>query len=838
MPRGTSLHPHRRRTLLVGAILWTTAAASLEAAELTGRIVDAQTGQPVAAATVRIEGTTLAQAAQDDGTFTFTNAPDGLLELIVRHVAYHPWRRRLTPIGQPEIVRLEPLVLRGQDVVVTATRAVRGQSPVAFENVTRQEIDRAHYAQDLPVLLALSPGVYTSSDNGNGIGYSYLSIRGFPQRRVSVLVNGVPLNDPESHEVYWIDLPDLAENLQDAQIQRGVGTTLYGSNSIGGTINLLTQYTAPDRQIAVSSGAGTYNTRRFSAAVNSGLLNNRHSIYARVSRVLSDGYRKNSWTDLWSYFVSAARYDTQWTNHLNLFGGFEKTHLAYKGIPRRFIDGDATFTFNGRHPTGDPDADRRYNPFEWKGEQDHFDQPHFQWISEYHPDSNWHWVNTAYFIRGKGYYDQLRKNGDFAVYHLTPFSQNGETVETADTLTRRRWVDNNFWGAISKLTRKSGRNSLTAGIEWSSLGARHWAQVRSVAPAPPDFRPGQRYYDYQGGKSVATAFVEEVLAPAPWITLTSAVQGSVKQYRLSDDRFPSALGQLVKHTTTYSMLSPRFGVTVGDPHGWSVFTSISHNSQEPTNDEIFDPQDYWADARAFFREFDPGTGEGRQPLMKTERILDWEWGLAYRSGRLQAQANLFHMAFENEIVYNGQLNDDGVPIRANAPKSVHQGIEVSVTADIARGLSASGNLSVNDNRFVEFAEYVPDWSHWGDYLPIDTIVRSGRIIAGFPTHLANLRLSYDHRYFGLTGHLFSAGRFYIDNAQSRAASIDPYETIDFRGEVKLEPLIGWAGIDLFLQVNNLLDREYETSGYLDDDGTPLFIPAAKRNVYVGLRVQL
>src|SRR5204862_3974005 len=104
----------------------------------------------------------------------------------------------------------------------------------------RDQLVERNIGLDTPMLLATLPGAYAASDAGNGIGYSYLSIRGFPQRRISVLVNGVPLNDPESHEVYWIDHPDLLASTSEGEVQRGVGSALYGAASLGGSVNLTT----------------------------------------------------------------------------------------------------------------------------------------------------------------------------------------------------------------------------------------------------------------------------------------------------------------------------------------------------------------------------------------------------------------------------------------------------------------------------------------------------------------------------------------------------------------------------------------------------------------------
>jgi iron complex outermembrane receptor protein len=828
-----------RITAVVLVSLLTTTA---HAATLSGRIVDAQTGKAVTAATVRIAGTPIATVSDDSGSFSISNAPDSGITLAITHLAYRPWRRAIAAGGEIGEIRMEPIVLQGQGVVVTGTRAVRGQSPVAFDNITQEQIRRDHYAQDVPMLLTESPGVYAYSDNGNGIGYSYLWIRGFPQRRVSVLVNGVPLNDPESHEVYWIDLPDLPENLQDVQIQRGVGTTLYGSNSIGGTINVLTHYLSPQRSIDVSSGFGSYDTRKFSVGLNSGLIDGRHAVYARFSRIVSDGYRDNAWTDLWSYFLSAARFDEKWTNRINIFGGPEQTHLAYKGLPRRYIDGDPTYEFNGRYPSSDPDSNRQYNPFEWKGETDNFNQPQYQWLTEYHPDSNWHFENTAYYIKGKGFYDQLRNGSLLEEYHLPAVTFPGTDSEatTADQLWRRLWVENDFWGLVPRLTHKHTNGQFSVGAEINRLTASHWAEVQSVSPAPPGFVPGQRYYDYDGAKTVLTGFLEEIYNPDPKVSVTGAMQYSFKRYELKNDRFPNMLGQRVQHSTDYNFLSPRAGITVRPTRELSVFGSVSYNAQEPTNDEVFDAADYYANAGDFFRDTSTnvqGILIGSHPLLKPEHLMDYELGASISNPRWRAEVSLYHMRFHDEIVYNGQINDQGVPIRTNAPSSIHQGIELSAAMKPAKGLTFEGNASFSDNHFDKFTEYVPDYANWVDVLPIDTVDRSGNTLANFPEQLVNLRLTYEIKYGSLSAHVFHAGRLFVDNSNDRAASIDPYTLLELRGAVKLDALAGWHGMELYVQVNNVLDREYESGGYVDDPG-PLFIPAAKRNFFVGLRTRL
>lgn len=222
--------------------------------------------------------------------------------------------------------------------------------------------------------------------------------------------------------------------------------------------------------------------------------------------------------------------------------------------------------------------------------------------------------------------------------------------------------------------------------------------------------------------------------------------------------------------------------------------------------------------------------------MKPERLVDFELGAGYDAGRGRVEINLFHMRFHDEIVYNGLLNDDGVPLRANAPSSIHQGIEVSGSVNLGHGFSARGNFAINDNTFDDFTEYVPDWANWGETLPIDTVDRSGNRIAGSPAHLGNLFVNWERGPLGMGAHVFSAGRLYIDNSESEEASIDPYAILNLRASLKLDAWAGRPGLTVTAHVNNAFDEEYETGGYID--GYPLFLPAAKRNFFIGIRAAL
>ena len=234
-------------------------------------------------------------------------------------------------------------------VIIVPTQAYERETPVTFSNITQKQLTQRYFAQDVPVLLSELPSVTFYSENGNGTGYSYMNLRGFDQRRLSIMVNGIPQNDPEDHQVYWIDMPDIFAFTQSVQVQRGAGSSFYGPPAIGGSVNIITTPFSMQPKISLSSGFGfqefggdntiKMNVRKNSAGFSSGLINERYVLTGNISKITSDGYRENSWANMSSYFIGAARFDENMSIRINIYGGPISDGLAYIGLPK-YYNGD------------------------------------------------------------------------------------------------------------------------------------------------------------------------------------------------------------------------------------------------------------------------------------------------------------------------------------------------------------------------------------------------------------------------------------------------------------------------------------------------------------------
>jgi iron complex outermembrane receptor protein len=817
-------------------------------ASLHGRVVDATTGQPVPEARVTLRTAPRADTVTDqDGEFHFEGRLPGVHEIEVSRLGYVTLRIRasVSETAPVLVLEMESMALPGPQLEVTTTRAMERETPTAFTELTRPEIQERYWAQDVPMLLAETPGTYAYSDAGNGIGYSYVKLRGFSQRRVAVTVNGIPLNDPQTHEVYWVDHPDLLASASTVQVQRGVGSALYGAGAVGGAINVETLKVPMERRIAIEAGGGSYGTQRFSAQYESGLLEDAYVLTGRYSRIRSDGYRERSWSDLWSYSFSMARLDSWITSRLNLYGGPERLHLAYLAVDRDYLDGRIT---------GDADQDRRYNPLEWPNATDNFFEPHYELLQDMKLTERASLTSSIFYFPGKGYYDDLPYGPQlFSARHLPDFTVGSNTqypasyyadttgagpyTVIASDLTQRLYARNKHYGWVPQARLRHDRGELTVGGEWRESTGRRWGEITWAAALATGVPPNFVFYDYTGRVNVISGFVQEAYGLSPDLKVTGSLQLRRTRYAIGRDRFNGYDFDL-----HYTSLNPRVGVNWTAGERWNLFGSYARAEVEPILGEIYRPDD--PTSVPLFRIVDPVNDIYEDPLIDPEKLNDYEAGIGYRSGSFAAKVNGFWMDFRDEIVPLGQVDQFGVPITGNAARSTHRGVELEWSG--RRGsLELSGNLTLSENFFDEYLEYV-DSTTVNDY--------GGNSIAGFPNRLANVTVGYRKGgvYGGLT--VVEIGRQYLDNTEDNRKSpalreapgyqhryIEQHAILNGRVSLDVTGLTGLrpfpsSTLALHIHALNLTDLKYETAGYVFD-GVPYFIPAAGRNVFASVRAE-
>lgn len=787
---------------------------------ITGTIVDTD-NNPIPGVTVRSSDMLRPTQSDNTGEFTVTLDKPAAATLMFSHTGYVPKSVSVTPTEDRIVVVLTRQVHPMQGITVTSGRAVEGKSPVAFTNLERKEIDTRMDIGEFPELLEMTPNVYSYSDAGGGLGYSYMSIRGFNARRAPVYINGVPLNDPEDHALYFIDLPDFASYVDNLQVQRGVGNSLYGDPSFGGSVNILTSVFAHNQKAELTTGYGGFLhngkqvglMRKQSVYYSTGMLNGGWSLSSRWVKQYSDGYRKHAWYDGTAYYLSLGHLAPNMVTTLNVYGGPIKTHAAWDGIDR------ATMA-----------EDRRANWYTYANETDNFNQPHFELHNIYTLNKHLNLNSTLYYIRGEGFYEQLKYGERAYDYLLT------DDTDVFTDLTRRKWVNKYQLGFNSHI--EYGDDSRTAifGGSYYFFESDHWGEVlwaEELSPSNTGLDNPHRYYEYFGKYHNASAYSSYQQTLSDGLSISGTLQ---MRYLHKDIHMP---GNRVYPMTIYSLdwlfFSPRVGLNYQVNEKVSSYFSFSISSHEPNDDMIDDADDPTDTPRLEIIDDSVSPVVYGDATVDAERLYDFEFGTEYRSTEFALSANLFWMEYRNALVPDGKLNDDGFPTYGNADRSVHRGIEISAAYTILRKLKLSGNYAYNDFRIKKYDQFID----------ADNVIRHRDVATpNFPKYIANFSAEYEYEILRFIYRLRAVGRQFISldgryvdvEGESVDISIAPHSVSSLKGVVSLGRILAGANVTIEGRVDNLFNEKYETFGYKWGADYFAYWPAAERNWFVNMKL--
>jgi iron complex outermembrane recepter protein len=799
---------------------------SIKANTIHGTIRDAKTGEGLPAANIYISESNQGTTSDEKGAFTLEYRPTATTTLVAKYVGYEIFAKSISPTADQMIeldIQLVPTALVGKEIIVISTRATAGETPAAFSSLEKEDLDIRYYTQDIPALLSELPSTTFYSEGGNNIGYNYISIRGFGQRRISVMINGIPQNDPEDHNVYWLDFPDFLGNVENIQVQRGAGSAFYGPPAIGGSVNITTSQYSAKPKITGYVGNGSFNTRKYSLALNSGLLKKKYVVFARASQIKSDGFRDRSWTQFKSFFLGAARFGEKSTTRFQVYGGPIEDHLVYYGISKKDALNKNT---------------RQQNPIFREDEIENFSQPHVELIHEYQLSENVKLHNSIFGIRGNGFFDYDGSWAPMSYYRLTPqygFNVDGNPgdIYTNDLLIRA-YVDNKQIGWLPQLLWNTSAGQIIIGAEIRRHGSLHWGRIQKASGELPrgtsqefsglGYIGSRRYYEYKGAKDILSPYIHTNLEIFPRTFAMLDIQFAYKKYRLYDEKF---IGN--DFSLDHKFVNPRFGINYKISPEFHTFASISKTSREPRLKNYYDAAEAstpesWGAVVPQFESNPNGQYNYDSPLVRLETLTDIEFGTGFNSANFVLNVNAFYMTFNDEIVKNGQLDRFGQPITGNADQTHHQGIELQMAAQLAKKFSINANATFSDNELTRHSVF----NSAGQLQKLD-----GNPIAGFPNSMANLRLTYRHHKIQSSIALQHVGKYYTDNFKVKENSVDPYTV--FHAMVGYEKLkfMGLESLQLQFHIQNLFDSVYISHG----EGSSFF-PAAGRNVFLNASFEI
>ncbi len=805
-------------SIIIGLIVISSLAF---AEQLTGKITDSQTGEPIAQVSVYVKSINLSATSDADGQYKMNFIKPALFTIVFERIGYEKKVVEHNPFDTSVLnmqLTKKPQTITGMKV--SSTRAKDRETPITFTNVTQEQVLQNNFGQEIPMLLEDVPGVFAYSDAGGLVGNAHLTIRGFDQKRIGVMINGIPLNDPEDHNVYWVNMPDFAESTSDIQFQRGVGSSLYGISTFGGSLNMQTNSYVKENRTEFFSTFGSYNT--YKVGLKTAQKFGDYSTNIRFSKIASDGYRDNSASDLWSVFTNLSKVGERSITEVNFYTGHEITHAAWEASWEGYLE-----------------ENHQHNPYTYENYVDDFSQPHFELHHSYYLNEKMDIKNSLFYIRGNGFYEQYKEDRNLWEHGLVA-EDNGDEAD----IIRQKWVTKNHYGWVSQYNLRHNKGTFTAGTYLSGFNSDHWGEIKEVIGADTiDYNSGQDYYNYIGEKQYLTAYVNEIFKPIDNLSFMANLYFQHINYRFEQLESGNFSGEYLNaYEVDYNFFNPRFGANYNVNDNFNIYGNISVSQREPTDNELYDTWDgpddldvapLFAVADTVFA--DDGVVEKvnwSDPYVKEEKLLDYELGIGYAGGIWDLKANLYWMNFTDEIVAYGGANDDGDPIRGNADKTVHRGIELSAKVQLPAYLELSGNFSYSDNYFEEFIMY--DWGEESDL--------SGNTISGFPSIISNGKLAYNINNLNLFAQIQYVGKQYLDNTENEDRTIDPFKVLNIGAVINIAKLFGKTNLHLNLKANNILDEEYETAGYYDPWGGPdwsganYYWPAAGRNFVAGLRL--
>ena len=744
--------------------------------EVSGVVFDNKSKIPLEG--VNISSNEVGTVTNKDGKFRLL--VDDENEIIFSFIGYETISTKIKP---QMIIFMNPSVLRGDEIVVSATRAVSGKTPVSFSNLTLKEIETRNTAQDIPMVLASEPGVWAYSESGNGTGYSYVSIRGFDQSRIGVMIDGVPLNDNESHQVYWVDHGDLLADAKDVQIQRGIGNSLYGSSAFGGSININTNILSDKREIGFSYGQGDWNTTKYRTRYRSGKdFGDNLSLVVRTSQIKSDGYRDNHNSKQNGLFFGLEHRGEKITNQFRALIGYENTQLLWDGIYMEDID-DRT-----KRRTGN------------KAYTDNFSQQIYSLNTRTKIRENIFLKNTSYLVLGQGYYEVNKSGQDYYSYNLdvnNEFSDNEEQSLSTDFL-RRKWIDNNYFGVVPTITWLNKGLRIDLGGEIRYYTGDHFGEVSKFSNERLTSQFGDswyRYYQYVGKKNSMTSFIHFNWHPIGQpFTITADFQNQIHNWKLEQEKIGHAVGH--KLTADWNFSNPRMGMIWELSDSLNMFVSWGKAQKEPADNQIIQADDVWSD-----------------PVMAAaEVITDFEWGLDFTFGRGKAKFNGYNIKYLNEQLKNIDVNQEGEYDYYLADSTEHMGFEWETEFILNNQFSLAANGALVMNYFND-----------------------GKSLPNVPSTLFNLSIDYQPIKNGLFFiHWRRIGNMYVDRENTEEGMIDPFSVWDMGIKYK------WQGLEIMAKVNNVFDKLYSTYGYgYNWDGYKAYYwPGATRNTFINISYQL
>ena len=797
------------RTILLLFITFTSIAQN----NFVGRVTDSS-GEPIVGANILIEESNLITYTDEKGKF-YLNSNSTNIEIQVSHVGYLTKEIKFSNPNQEINIVLDDGIILKDEIKVISTRA-KYNSPFAFTNISKSFIEKNNSGKDIPFLINSTPSTYSTSDAGNGIGYTGVRIRGSDATRINVTINGIPYNDSESHGVFWVNVSDLASSANSIQVQRGVGSSTNGGGAFGGTVSIKTGKASEDFKLKYSSSAGSYKSFKNTLELNSGLIKNKINMNLRLSKINSDGYVDRATSDLKSYYASASYYSDKTSIDLINFSGKERTYQSWWGTPEGRINNDIEEMNNviANNGYSDEQADnllnsgRTFNYYTYDNQTDNYQQDHYQ-MHFNHDISNTANLHLAlHYTYGRGYYEEFREDDNLSNYY--DFLEN----KSLD-LVRRRWLSNHFYGLTYSFSKKFDKSEINIGGALNEYDADHFGEI-----IQPQLMVSEPYYFSKSFKKDGNIFIKYNLNITESAELFTDMQLRGYSHKMKGNDNDKSIIDVDKNNIFFN---PKIGLTKSLNDKVILYGSVAVANREPIRSDYIDSK------------IEP----------KHESLVNIELGKGFNYNIGSFNTNLYLMEYNNQLITTGEVNDVGAYIRENVKKSRRFGVEftnVLNTKDfyVNSSLSLSRNLVYNFNETLY--DYGADFSQYNiienKYVITDLAFSPGVLLNNHFEWKANKFLSFilNSKY---------VGKQYLDNTSNEKRVLKDFLINDFKIQTNLTNNV-FNNLFFKIEINNIFNVKYSSNGYtfgyyggMDYEVREnYFYPQATRNIMFSISIEI
>ncbi len=759
-------------------------------------IVESEEGKAIPFAKIRVVHSQNGTISDAEGKFKIENITSDSKRIIVRALGYAEQEISIESNTNYLKLQLFKQIQNLETVQVDATRPQVDPSSATKIN-KKEDLQGKNFGQDLPILLNTMPSVVTTSDAGAGIGYTGMRIRGVDAERINVTINGIPVNDPESHGVWWVNMPDLVGSVDNILVQRGVGTSTNGAASFGASVNIKTDNISEEAYGTIDNAVGSFNTWKSSVRAGTGLIDGKFAMDVRLSRILSDGFIDRASSNLKSFYLSGSYVGKKSLIKAVAFSGKERTYQSWYGTPESVINGDANEmnAYADRNYLSDAEranlleSGRSYNYYTYQDEVDNYQQDNYQ-LHFTHTFSPKTTLNIAgHYTKGRGYFEQYKFGQDLSDYGFSNVVVGGDTVASTD-LIRRRWLDNDFVGFVYSLSHNVNSNfSLQFGGAGNTYIGDHYGEIVWARYASQS-EIYDRYYDNNAQKSEFSSYLKADYVKGNW-SLYADVQYRYVDYNFGG--FDDVSGNLIDidQKEVYNFVNPKVGGSYAFDANNRLFLSAGIGNREPV--------------RKDFRE------SSMQSRPEHETLTDLELGHSFETAKLQVRTNIYVMNYENQLINTGKINDVGAYTRINVDESYRLGIELAAIVRPFDVLDVHAGFTYSENKIASFTEYVDNYDDPNyEQTQID---HENTDMAFSPNVIGNIGFTY-RPVEGLALNWMTkyVGDQFLDNTSNQDRKIDAFSYSNVSLNYTIEDLV-FKSITFGVQCNNILDAKYQNNGY-------------------------